>query len=144
MYISVVDDADIVGNLTHAITSPVVLSNFSISWDNTDIQSDFVKTKSLPRDSFVWIKSVSVNEIKTGKSVRSESTPVAVFRDSVIFYLNSHESWYQFCWATFTFDCDSATMSSPNASEGIRNVMENNAKIDKITFNSIRSDLRFW
>ena len=134
MYISVDVDADIVGNFTHAIISPVVLSNFSISWESTVVPSDSVKTKSLPRDSFVWIKSVSVNEIKTGKSVRSESTPVAVFRDSVMFFLNSQESLYQSCSATSALDAVSTTVSSANTSLKFRGCLLNSIfyKINKI------------
>ena len=114
-----------VGKFTHATSSPVDESNFSISWSNTVVPSDEVKTKSEPSE-FAGVKSESVKDISTGKSDKSDA--VTAFRDTVILFRWSHEVSYQ----------------SPKASEGTRNVKNNRVKKDKIILVCKRSDRSFF
>ena len=79
--------------------------------------------ESMGRD-FVFTESDGITKLSHEIEHYDENTE---FNDTVILFLYSHSVSYH----------------APNASEGRKNTIENNTKTDKITFNSIRSDLRF-
>src|SRR2546427_276609 len=63
----VADDDDTLGTFTHATSSPVLLTYFSISWLSFVVPSDEVKRMSLPVDRALLCRSVSVRLTRTGK-----------------------------------------------------------------------------
>src|SRR2546426_741401 len=83
----VADDDDTLGTFTHATSSPVLLTYFSISWLSFVVPSDEVKRMSLPVDRALLCRSVSVRLTRTGKLACAGAVPstgtsllVAVFR----------------------------------------------------------------
>src|SRR5207244_12611924 len=64
---TVADDDDTLGTFTHATSSPVLLTYFSISWLSFVVPSDEVKRMSLPVDRALLCRSVSVRLTRRGK-----------------------------------------------------------------------------